>query len=136
MILSGPAIAALLAALSGAPATTSSNTTSAELDRLVGLRVDVGSNGYQIVDVAGEGAPLVGCVKRDGPSLYFENSEHHLRLVGPLAVPRIAGPNYKVWIMGHVEAGEVLRATRLGILSDPSRSGCTTLGAGPSTTGA
>ena len=127
-MLGGPTLAVLVAALSGSPGTTTQSPTAsmqAELSRLVGLEVEVNADSYRIVDVAGEGAPLVGCVHREGASLYFAGAGIRLRLVGPLAVPRIAGPNYKVWVMGKIEAGTILYATRLGIVSGPSSSGCT-----------
>jgi hypothetical protein len=108
--------------------TASDNTREEELARLVGHRVEHLKSGYRIVDIAGEGAPLVGCVMREGKKLFFANDEARMQLVGPLAVPRIAGPNYKVWIIGEVSgtaSNLQLKARRLGILAPPGTSGCT-----------
>jgi hypothetical protein len=85
-----------------------------ELSRLEGHRVIETAGGYEIIDVAGEGAPIVGVVEKrdDGPWLAG------YRLIGPLARPRIAGPGYKVWALGDV-AGDTLRVRRLGVLAPP-----------------
>ena len=96
----------------------------AEVDRLVGHTVEVGETGYRIVDIAGEGEPHVGCVRLVGKALYLETSAGRWRLTGPLALPRIAGPNYKVWVIGTVTPAKTLPATRLGILATPSQSIC------------
>jgi len=90
---------------------------AAEVARLVGQDVAVAPDGasYAIRDVAGEGAPLVGVVERRGEELWLVRPTT-VRLVGPLANPRIAGPGYKVWVLGPVENG-VCRARRVGVLA-------------------
>jgi hypothetical protein len=79
--------------------------------------------GYVIEDVAGEGAPVVGVVEQrpDGLWLASEDGARY-RLAGVLARPRIAGPGYKIWVLGAVivQQGEnVLVARRLGVLAPP-----------------
>ena len=93
---------------------------AAELGRLVGQDVAVTGETYVIRDIAGEGAPRVGVVERRGAELWL-TGEPALRLDGPLAHPRIAGPGYKVWVLGEVR-GEVLWARRLGVLATPRTS--------------
>jgi len=90
--------------------------TADEAQRLAGQRVESSQDGYTIVDIAGEGAPIVGVVERRGRELWVAG----YRLTGPLARPRIAGPGYKVWVLGEID-GTVLRARRLGVLSPPRR---------------
>jgi hypothetical protein len=89
----------------------------AELTRLVGQMVAPGPAGCELLDVAGEGRPLIGTVERRGAELWLVG-EVSLRLEGPLATPRIAGPGHRVWVLG-ARAGEVLRARRLGVLARP-----------------
>lgn len=93
---------------------------AAEVARLVGQDVAVAPDGasYAIRDIAGEGAPIVGAVERRGDDLWLVGPTT-VRLAGPLAHPRIAGPGYKVWVLGPVENG-VCRARRLGVLA-PAR---------------
>ncbi len=79
-----------------------------------------GGADYRIVDVAGEGAPLVGVVERRGAALWLRPTRGPARrLTGPLAVPRIAGPGYKVWVVGRAGADGSLVARRLGVLAPP-----------------
>lgn len=95
---------------------------AAELSRLDGHRVSVvvGGADYRIVDVAGEGAPLVGVVERRGAALWLRSERGPaLRLTGPLAVPRIAGPGYKVWVLGRAGADGSLIVRRIGVLAPP-----------------
>jgi len=95
---------------------------AAELARLAGHRVAVAADGesYRILDVAGEGAPEVGVVERRGRALLLRRPDGSaVELAGPLAVPRIAGPGYKVWVLGRV-AGGVLVVRRLGVLAPPA----------------
>ena len=95
---------------------------AAELARLAGHRVAIAPDGsYRILDVAGEGAPRVGVVERRGQALWLRTAEGALRLAGPLAVPRIAGPGYKVWVLGEVDQSGALVARRLGVLAPPRR---------------
>jgi hypothetical protein len=92
-----------------------------ELARLDGQQVTVAADGasYTIDDIAGEGPPRVGRVDRRGDALWLvEPSGSAHRLTGPLAIPRIAGPGYKVWVIGDI-AGDQLRARRLGVLAPP-----------------
>jgi hypothetical protein len=98
-----------------------SQAVAEELARLDGHAVQVASGGeYRIIDVAGEGAPLVGVVERRGDELWLRTSRGPaLRLVGPLAVPRIAGPGYKVWVVGRPAPDGALVVRRLGVLAPP-----------------
>ncbi len=95
-----------------------------EVNRLEGQTVEQSDEGYQIMDIAGEGPPLVGCVRREDNSLFLETDEGRWRLTGPLALPRIAGPNYKVWVIGVPTPAMTLAAKRLGILATPDQSIC------------
>jgi hypothetical protein len=95
-----------------------------EIDRLIGQTVQVSADGYEVIDIAGEGRPLIGCVRRVGKELYLESEDKRWRLTGPLALARIAGPNYKVWVIGVPTAAMTLPATRLGILAGPQQSVC------------
>ena len=90
----------------------------AELSRLQGQAYRLVPGGYEITDIAGEGPAMVGCIENTSEGLVFASGDKRLRLQGPLAVPRIAGPRYKVWVLGRVE-GPSLYATRLGILAAP-----------------
>jgi hypothetical protein len=96
---------------------------AAEVARLVGQDVDVAPDGqsYTIRDIAGEGPPLVGIVERRGDELWLVG-DGTVRLVGKLAHPRIAGPGYKVWVIGEVKE-DGMHVRRLGVLRPPSRSG-------------
>ena len=92
-----------------------------EVDRLVGQRVAVAADGsYTIEDIAGEGAPRVGVVVRDGADLLLDTGGARYRLTGPLARPRMAGPGYKIWVLGELR-GSTLAARRLGVLAPPRR---------------
>jgi hypothetical protein len=100
-----------------------SPSVAAEVDRLAGQRYTVADDGqsYTIDDIAGEGVPFVGIVQRREESLWLViDPTRAMQLTGPLAVPRIAGPGYKVWVVGTVvpKTGE-LRARRLGVLAPP-----------------
>jgi hypothetical protein len=89
--------------------------------RLAGQTIARDAGAIRIVDVAGEGAPRVGIVARDGEHLVLITADERLRLAGPLARPRIAGPGYAVWVIGTVARGDVptLTVRRLGILRRP-----------------
>jgi hypothetical protein len=100
-----------------------SPSVQAEVSRLDGHAIETTADGagYRITDVAGEGAPRVGVIERRGARLWLiEADGAATRLSGPLAVPRIAGPGYKVWILGDVEVNYDVRVRRLGILAPPS----------------
>lgn len=98
-----------------------------EVARLIGQRVVLeAGGGYRIADVAGEGAPSVGVVERRGGALWLRsNGGAARRLAGPLAHPRIAGPGYKVWVLGRIAPDGSLVARRLGVLARPPRAGGT-----------
>jgi hypothetical protein len=91
-----------------------------EISRLRGHRVVVteGGQSYAVEDVAGEGRPLVGLVYRRGDQLWLRSAGRDYHLIGPLARPRIAGPGYKIWVLGEV-SGDSLAARRLGVLARP-----------------
>ncbi len=92
-----------------------------EIARLAGQRVVIDPGGsYRIADVAGEGAPEVGVVVRRGAALWLRSASGARRLAGPLAHPRIAGPGYKVWVIGRIERDGALVARRIGILARPA----------------
>jgi len=93
-----------------------------EISRLAGHDVTIAANGtsYVIEDIAGEGKPMVGVVERRGRELWLVADDGDaVRLVGVLAKPRIAGPGYKVWVLGDVNRAGELRARRLGVLAGP-----------------
>jgi hypothetical protein len=91
--------------------------------RLAGQRFTVAADHASIAidDVAGEGAPIVGVVERRGDELWLvpaDAAAPALKLTGPLARARIAGPGYTVWITGD-PAGGAIRVRRLGVLRRP-----------------
>jgi hypothetical protein len=93
----------------------------AELSRLAGHRVEAAPTPgrYVLAEVAGEGRPELGTVDRDGDALWLRTDDgRRLRLAGPLARPRIAGPGYRAWVLGEERDG-VLWARRLGVLAPP-----------------
>jgi hypothetical protein len=111
----------LVAALLALAGTARAGGIDDELARLTGHRIErrAAGAGYRIVDVAGEGAPVVGVVERRGRALVLMTEDGRaLVLAGPLAVPRIAGPGYKVWALGRA-AGGALVVRRLGVLRRP-----------------
>jgi len=115
---------ALAAVIAGglllAPGAAGADVAS-ELARLAGHRVEIAPDrqSYRILDVAGEGAPEVGIVERRGGALLLRRADGTaVALAGPLAVPRIAGPGYKIWVLGRMERGALV-ARRLGVLAPP-----------------
>jgi hypothetical protein len=93
-----------------------------QVDRLRGQSVSIGDDGrIEILDIAGEGRPLVGVVERRGSDLWLVVGGDAVRLRGPLATPRIAGPGYRVWVLGR-RSGDDFTARRLGVLAAPARS--------------
>jgi hypothetical protein len=111
-------VSVILAALLGWAPGTLPPAQAAEALRLEGHTVETDAGGYRIVDVAGEGPPRVGVVERRGRELWLVTAGEALRLAGPLAAPRIAGPGYKVWVLGERD-GDTLHARRLGVLAPP-----------------
>jgi len=113
-----------LLVLLGNPASTPtpSPDVATEVSRLEGHDVVIAADGrsYAIRNVANEGKPLVGVVELRGTQLWLRSGGKRYRLTGPLAIPRIAGPRYKVWVLGALN-GDVLHARRLGILAPPRR---------------
>jgi hypothetical protein len=119
------ALAGLVATLAtpGAGAARADVGAEVERARAAGLWVEVAPDraSYRIRDVAGEGAPLVGRVERRAGALYLVadgGAGPARRMTGPLAVPRIAGPGYTVWVLG-VADGAALRVRRIGVLARP-----------------
>ncbi len=109
---------ALAMATSGAPDTSAFLHTADERSRLAGHSIEEREGGHAIIDIAGEGPPLVGCVLRRDSRLVLKTQGEELVLEGPLAIPRIAGPHYKVWAIG-TRDGARLTVRRLGILARP-----------------
>ena len=103
-----------------------------ELSRLEGHQVVVSADrsSYRIINVAAEGPAMIGIIEARGNQRWFIRIDEHAQhaqhaqqqwqLRGRLAIPRIAGPGYKVWVVGEIRAGE-LWARRLGILRSPHR---------------
>lgn len=97
------------------------------LARLVGQRARVVAGRLVIDDIAGEGRPWVGVIERHGAELWLRTDDGPLRLAGPLARPRVAGPGYRAWAIGAVTAAApappgtppTMRLRRLGILARP-----------------
>lgn len=83
--------------------------------RLAGQRVRWQEGVLAIEDVAGEGRPWIGVVERRGEALWLVG-EVALRMTGPLARPRLAGPGYLVWATGE-RVGDTLAVRRLGVLA-------------------
>ncbi len=94
-----------------------------QVSRLGGHHVTIAADqaSFTIEDVAGEGAPRVGVIERRGKQLWLKaEGGQALRLTGPLATARIAGPGYRVWVLGELESDDALRARRLGVLARPA----------------
>jgi hypothetical protein len=83
----------------------------AAAQRLAGHRIAIAPDqrSLEILDIAGEGVPVVGVVERDGRDLVLVTSEARLRL---------AGPGYTIWVTGAIADGAIT-AHRLGILRRP-----------------
>ncbi|MBK7534243.1 MAG: hypothetical protein IPI49_02505 [Myxococcales bacterium] len=86
--------------------------------RLRGHVIRRGDHVLLLEDVAGHGRPWVGVVTARGGALWLATSMGELRLTGPLARPRLAGPGYLLWAVGRRDAG-ALRLVRLGVLARP-----------------
>lgn len=105
-----------------------------EIDRLEGQKISVAADGQSLAidDIAGEGPPRVGVIERRGRELWLREADGtESRLAGPLAIPRIAGPGYKVWVIGDRDAGGSLRARRLGVLRPPQNTSASTTSVAP-----
>jgi hypothetical protein len=112
----------LSAALALAPDTTEVR------QRLRGHAYRVQGGSIVIDSVAGEGKPLVGCVVRDGDRLLLQSGdEPTVQLRGELAVMRIAGPGYLVWVLGPRD-GDSLTIRRIGVLVPASDNPCASPG--------
>jgi len=89
------------------------------LSRLEGQTATIGPTGLEIADVAGEGPPVIGVVERRGDELWLvPDLPDEVRLLGPLAHPRLLGPGYRVWVIGSRDAGG-LTGVRFGVLAPP-----------------
>ncbi len=123
-----------LAVALGAPATAQADPTPAPpaaatlaidpgeeaaiAERLRGQRLARLPGAIRIDDAGGEGPPWVGTVARRGGALWLVGDGFALRLTGPLARARLAGPGYAIWATGAV-TGDALAAHRLGVLRRP-----------------
>lgn len=94
-------------------------TPASVLSRLQGHTARLVGDDVVIDDVAGEGKPIVGVVERRGRALWVVGDGVAVELRGPLARPRIAGPGYRVWVLG-ARDGDVLVARRIGVLAPPT----------------
>lgn len=130
-----PHLAAAIAALVGAARLTAAEPAPAAaarwpvtepararamLDRLIGHRVRWQDGALAIDDVAGRGRPWLGVVERRADGLWLAGAGFALRLTGPLARPRLAGPGYLIWAIGE-RRGDALAVERLGVLEPPRR---------------
>ncbi len=86
--------------------------------RLAGHQAHLGDGVLLIDDIAGLGRPWVGVVQVRCDQLWLITALGALRLTGPLARPRLAGPGYLLWALGRRRATE-LAVTRLGVLARP-----------------
>ncbi|MEZ4358532.1 MAG: hypothetical protein R3B48_00010 [Kofleriaceae bacterium] len=98
---------------------------SAMAERLTGHRVRLGDHVLLLQDIAGMGAPWVGRIALRCGQLWLHTAVRTFRLSGPLARPRLAGPGYLMWVVGHRRrdarrAPEELEVLRLGVLSPPA----------------
>jgi hypothetical protein len=89
------------------------------LARLEGHTARIVGDDVVIDDVAGEGKPLTGVVERRGRALWLVGDGFAVELRGPLARPRIAGPGYRVWVLG-ARTGDAMVARRIGVLAAPT----------------
>lgn len=86
--------------------------------RLNGQRARLGDGVLVVEDIAGLGRPWVGVVQRRCDQLWLVTALGPLRLTGPLARPRLAGPGYLLWALGRHQGPELALA-RLGVLARP-----------------
>lgn len=88
-------------------------------ERLVGQRAHRSESVLLLEDIAGLGRPWVGVVQVRCDQLWLVTALDALRLTGPLARPRLAGPGYLLWVLGRRQGPE-LAVARLGVLARPS----------------
>jgi hypothetical protein len=89
-------------------------------DRLIGHRFRQGDHVLLLENIAGQGRPWVGVVRSRCDALWLDTAVASLRLLGPLARPRLAGPGYLLWVTGHrAPLTSTLTIHRLGILARP-----------------
>lgn len=87
-------------------------------ERLAGQRAHLGDGVLLVDDIAGLGRPWVGVVQARCHQLWLVTALGALRLTGPLARPRLAGPGYLLWVLGRRQGSE-LSLARLGVLARP-----------------
>ena len=88
--------------------------------RLRGQTFTIEDGVLAITDIAGEGAPMIGVVTRDGGDLLLDTPNGRWKLTGPLARPRIAGPGYTVWVLGTPGGDGTYKLRRIGVLRRPA----------------
>jgi len=87
-------------------------------ERLRGQRIAVQPGAIRIDDAGGDGRPWIGMVARRARELWLVGDGFALRLTGPLARARLAGPGYAIWVTGAI-TGDAIAAHRLGVLRRP-----------------
>ncbi len=120
-------VIAALAVPAHAEVTVATNRLSVSADetpaisaRLRGQTFTIEDGVLAITDIAGEGAPMIGVVARDGDALVLDTPIGRWTLTGPLARPRIAGPGYTVWVLGTPGGDGTLALRRIGVLRRPA----------------
>lgn len=96
---------------------------AAMAQRLEGQRFVQGDHALVIEDVAQSGRPWVGVVAARCGALWLDTAVRPIRLTGPLARPRLAGPGYLMWAIGDLSSGasgQSLELRRLGVLARPA----------------
>lgn len=113
------------APLEAASCAVAADEGEAMLDRLRGHQARLIAGRLVIDDIAGDGRPWVGTVERRGDRLWLRTDGGARLLAGALARPRIAGPGYRVWVVGariaDAAGGDegALLVRRLGVLARP-----------------
>ncbi|MCE9577783.1 MAG: hypothetical protein K8W52_31910 [Deltaproteobacteria bacterium] len=87
-------------------------------ERLRGQRFARLPGAIRIDDAGGDGPPWIGTVARRDRDLWLVGDGFALRLTGPLARARLAGPGYAIWVTGAI-TGDAIAAHRLGVLRRP-----------------
>lgn len=93
---------------------------AAMASRLAGHRFLAADHALILADVAGAGRPWVGVVAVRCGALWLDTAVTSLRLTGPLARPRLAGPGYLMWAIGRLSPDRSLALHRLGVLARPA----------------